>query len=116
MHGLLFIDQRIDDDRFDFHFGPFGQSRHLDRGTGRVRMAKVRRVDLIQGRKVIQIGQENRRLDDVAHFQIHFSQGRFHVFEHLVSLFLDVSRHQIAVGIQGQLTAEVHEITEFNGG
>src|SRR6202042_279029 len=78
---------------------------HADGGSRGVGFAEVFGHDLVDGREVRQIGQENRRLDHLVEGGAGGRDDGLDVVEHTARLRLDVSLDQVLGDrIQGDLT------------
>ncbi len=92
-------------DRVDLDQGALGQARGLNRRPRRRVRRKVAAVDLVHGAEVLQVGQEDRRLDDRAERRAPGDQHGAEVLEHALGLGADVAGadHLAGVRIEGDL-------------
>src|SRR5919198_1913161 len=102
---------RLDEcDRLDLDERAGGQLRDLDGGAGRRRITDVLDVHLVHAREVVEVLQEDRRLDDPVERAARRLEDRPQVREHLLGLTADlVGDHLGVVGTQRELAGDEHE-------
>src|SRR5918999_689669 len=97
-------------DGFDLDLRAGRKLRDLDRRPRRRRLADALRVDLVHPLEVVEVDEEDRRLDDPVEARACFFQDRLQVVEDLLGLLLDrVADDLGVVGLERELARDEHE-------
>src|SRR6266404_3183213 len=87
---------RCHGDHFDFHIGSSRQRGNLDCGTGRGILFKIRAVCFVYSLKVGEVGEKDRRFDDVVESHSLSSQEGCDVVENSPGLRSNIARNNFA--------------------
>ena len=97
-------------DRLDLDERAGRQGRHLERGARRRLVADVLRVDLVHAGEVVEVLEEDSRLDELVQTRARGLEDRPEVRKDLLRLLADRASHELRVtGLERHLAGDEYE-------